>query len=169
MIPLFLAMAFLPILAEANSSGDEIALVIPLIFGLFMLVLFPYSLALGIVLPAAEIHVIEKNEFAAVFRFREWWPIFRVNWVGFVLAYLIAMMASMVLSMFVSIAVMTIVLFCVLPFIMPAIVAYLNFIMYAAYAQAYKQGKDRLDVTAQPPAASEPPTSTTPTDVTILQ
>ena len=63
---------------------------------------------------------------------------------GFVLAYLVSMVAGFVLTFIVQIAMITIVLICVLPFIMPAITFYITLVMYAAFAQAYKDGKDRL-------------------------
>ena len=140
-VPLFLGMAFLPFWFESSGGSDGQFAVIFLLFGLAMLFIFPLSLALGIIVPAAEVHTAIQNDFTAGFRFREWWPIFRANWVGFLLAYLIAMVGSMVLSTIVSIAMMTIILFCVVPFIMPAITAYLTLVMYAAFAQAYKDGK----------------------------
>lgn len=150
LFPFALAFMFMPVWMESNRAGsDQTLFLVFLVFGLFMLILLPVSLALGIILPAAEVHVVAHNDFAAGFRVREWWAIFRANWVGFLLAYLIAMLASMVLSTIVSIAMITIILFCVIPFIMPAITAYLTLVMYAAYAQAYKAGKDRLAANSQ--------------------
>ena len=144
-VPLYIGMMLTPVWMEmGNNTNDAMAFAPFLLFGLGMIVIFPISLALGIVLPAAENHVVITSEFAAGFRVREWWAIFRANWTGFLLAYLIAIVASSILSMLVGIAMITIVLFCVLPFIMPAIAAYLNFVMYAAFAQAYKEGKSRL-------------------------
>jgi hypothetical protein len=106
--------------------------------------IFPLSLALGIIVPTAELHTIAHNDFAAGFRIREWQPIFRANWSGFVLAYLVSMVAGFVLTFIVQVATITIVLICVLPFIMPAITFYITLVMYTAFAQAYKDGKDRL-------------------------
>jgi hypothetical protein len=163
-LPIFFAMSLLPIWMETSGGAEEQALPIFIVFGLLMLCIFPLSLALGIIIPAAETHAAVHNDFAAGFRFREWWPIFRANVGGFIVAYLIAMVAGMILSTFVGIAAITIIFFCVLPFIMPAITAYLTLVMYAAFAQAYKQGKDRL-------AASpiQTPVASAPTDSTLVQ
>lgn len=144
-LPLYFAMMFMPLWLNSNSgSSDALAFLPFLIFGIAMIFIFPISLALGIILPAAEVHTIINSDFAAGFRIREWWQIFRANWVGFLLAYLISMVASFALTFIVQIAMITIVLICILPFIMPAITAYLSFVMYAAFAQAYKDGKSRL-------------------------
>ena len=153
LFPLYLGMVMAPFWMEMGNNTNEGLLFLPfLLFSIGMVIIFPLSLALGIILPAAEIHTAVNNDFAAGFRFREWWPIFRVNWSGFLLAYIIALVASMILSSLVGIAMITIVLFCIIPFIMPAISAYLSLIMYAAFAHAYKEGKDRL--AQQPTAAS---------------
>jgi hypothetical protein len=145
LFPLFFGMMFLPIwLNSSNGSSDALILLPFLFFGIMMMVIFPISLALGILLPAAEAHTIINGDFVAGFRIREWWSIFRANWVGFLLAYLISMIASIALTFIIQIAMITIVLICVLPFIMPAVTAYLTFVMYAAFAQAYKDGKSRL-------------------------
>ena len=143
--PLYFGMILAPLWMEAGHGANEELFFVPfLIFAAGMLITFPISLALGIILPAAEVHTIVNNDFAAGFRVREWWPIFRANWTGFLLAYLIALVASMILSSIVAIAMITIVLFCVIPFIMPAISAYLSLVMYAAFAHAYKEGQAKL-------------------------
>lgn len=145
LLPLFFGITFLPIWLDSNSGAGEALVILPfLFFGIAMIFIFPISLALGIILPTAEVHTIINNDFAAGFRIREWWRIFRANWVGFLLAYLISMVASVALTFIVQIAMITIVLICVLPFIMPAITAYLSFVMYAAFAQAYKDGQARI-------------------------
>lgn len=140
-LPLYFFMMFSPLLVESGNASEEVFFTTFMIFGIAMMLIFPLSLVLGILLPAAEIHAIVQSDFAAGFRVREWWAVFRANWVGFLLAYVIAMAASMLLSTIVGFAMITIVLICALPLIMPAITAYLNLVMYAAFAQAYKEGK----------------------------
>ena len=145
-MPLSFGMSFLPLWIESNqgSAGQFIGIYF-LLFAIVMLITFPISLTLGIMLPAAETHTIVNDDFAAGFRIREWWAIFRANWPGFLLAYVISMVASMVLSTIIGFAMITIVLICLLPFIMPAISAYLTLVMYAAFSYAYKEGKSRLN------------------------
>jgi hypothetical protein len=145
-LPVYILLVFMPIFAGSNQgSADQFVLPFVFLFMLVMVILFPLSLAVGILLPVAENHLVAHNDFAAGFRVREWWAIFRANWTGFLLAYLISLIASMGLSVLMSVAMMTIVLICVLPLIMPAISAYISVVMYAAFAQAYKEGRDRLD------------------------
>ena len=152
-LPLSFGMSFLPLWMGSNQgSADQFIGIYFLLFAVVMTVTFPISLALGIMLPAAETHTIVNNDFAAGFRVREWWAIFRANWTGFLLAYIIALVASMILSSVVGIAMITIVLICLLPFIMPAISAYLTLVMYAAFAHAYKDGQTKLQ---QPIANSQ--------------
>lgn len=145
LLPLFLGMMFLPIWLNSNPNSNNSLVLLPfLFFGIAMIFIFPLSLALGIIVPTAELHTIAHNDYAAGFRIREWWPIFRANWGGFAIAYLVSMVASFVLTFIVQIAMITIVLICVLPLILPAITFYITLIMYTAFAQAYKGGKDRL-------------------------
>lgn len=144
--PLFFGMLALPIWLQSSSNSDQLALLIPLLVGLTMLLFIPLAIALGLAIPVAETHTIVHNDFTAGFRFRAWWPIFRANWTGFLLAFLISYLASMILSTIVGVAMITIVLICLLPLLMPAISAYLTLIMYALFAQAYKTGKDNLSI-----------------------
>jgi hypothetical protein len=145
LLPLFFGMMFLPLWLNSNPSSNNSLVFLPfLFFGIAMLFIFPLSLALGIIVPTAELHTIAHNDSAAGFRIREWWPIFRANWGGFAIAFLVSMVASFVLTFIVQIAMVTIVLICVLPFILPAITFYITLVMYTAFAQAYKDGKDQL-------------------------
>jgi hypothetical protein len=154
LVPLFLLLCpliglsiALPFIMEnAGHNADWIALLYPLLFGGFFLLLFPLSLVSGLILPAAEVHVTDKFEFAAAFRVREWWPIFRVNWSGFLLALAIAFAVNFALGLIVQFAMITFVLICLLPFLLPVTAMYLSLVMYTAFAQAYKEGRDRLAV-----------------------
>jgi hypothetical protein len=144
-IPFFLGFFFMTAsLGFNNSSDGQLALMIFPLMGVFMLVFIPISLALSLLIPAAESHTIAHSDFAAGFRVREWWTIFRANWGSFAIAYIISMVASFVLTFIVQIAMVTLILICILPFIMPAISMYITTVMYAAFAQAYKDGKDRI-------------------------
>jgi hypothetical protein len=152
MLPIFLLLCpligfnvALPFIMESTSqNADWIVFIFPLPMGVFFLILIPLSLVISIVLPAAEVHVTDKGEFAAAFRVREWWEIFRANWGGFLLALAIAYGISFALTIVVQFAMFTIVLICVLPFILPGIWMYMSLVMYAAFAQAYKGGQEGL-------------------------
>jgi hypothetical protein len=145
LLPLFLGMMFLPLWLNSNPGSNNSLVLLPfLFFGIAMIFIFPLSLALGLIVPTAELHTIAHNDFAAGFRIREWWPIFRANWGGFAIAFLVSTVASFVLTFIVQIAMVTIVLICLLPFILTAITFYITLVMYTAFAQAYKDGKDQL-------------------------
>ena len=144
--PLFLSTFIMPVFMSNASSSDLNTLfpiLMVIIFGTLCLVI-PFSLALGLIIPAAEMYVVEKNDFAAGFRFQEWWPIFRANLSGFIAAFAIFYAATLVLSLAVQIIGATLIFACLIPFLLPAITMYSALIMYTTIAQAYKVGKEKL-------------------------
>ena len=152
MLPIFLLLCpliglnvALPfILENPHQNADWIVIIFPLLMGVFFLIFIPLSLVISVILPAAEVHVTDKGEFGAAFRVREWWEIFHANWGGFLLAIAIIYVISFLLSFIVQFAMLTIVLICVLPFVLPVAGMYISLIMYTAFAQAYKEGQERL-------------------------
>ena len=148
-IPLMFMGLGLPILLENVSSSDAEA-----IFSIFMVLMLgsmcliiPLSLPLAVIIPAAEMHAVEKDDFAAGFKFREWWQIFRANLSGFIASFAIYYGATMILTVFMQIIIATLILACLLPLILPGITLYLSLVMYAAIAQAYKIGKEKVTQT----------------------
>lgn len=145
-IPIFIAGVGLPIFLEnANSANvDSIIAIFTLImFGAFCLII-PLSFPLVVILPAAEMYAVDKNEFAAGFRIKEWWAIFRANTGGFIAAFAIYYAASIILMFALQIIMATLIFACLLPILMPALSMYLVLIMYTTIAQAYKIGRDKL-------------------------
>ncbi len=138
-----------PTLSQNGGANSEqfMLLSIPLMF-VFFLLLTPFLLAISVILPAAETHTVVHNELQAGFRIREWWPIFRANWGGFLIAFLIYMVVSTGLIFAIQFALITIVFICLLPLALPAYTMYSSLIMYTAFAQAYKEGADRLNTAA---------------------
>lgn len=110
------------------------------------LVIMPLSLAIGLIVPAAEIHMIAKDDFSAGFQVKEWWLIFKKNWGGFVVALAIVYAVAMVMSFAMQIIFITFVLICLLPLFMAVISLYSAVIRYVAYAKAYKDGNDKLSM-----------------------
>ena len=152
-VPLVLfsfAVTLYPVFTQNGDSQGFVAaylifmLVITGITGLII----PLSLAIGLLVPAAEVHVIAKDDFAAGFQFKEWWPIFKKNWGGFVVALGIIYAIMMVVGVAMQILMITVVLICLLPFFMPAFSMYYSVIHYVAFTQAYKDGEDRLSIEA---------------------
>jgi hypothetical protein len=113
------------------------------ISGLFILML-PLSLAVGLIVPAAEVHMIAKDDFGAGFQFKEWWAIFKKNWGGFVVALAILYAVMMVMSFAMQIMMFTIVLMCLFPIFLPAISMYYTIVHYVAFTKAYKEGQAKL-------------------------
>jgi len=157
-IPLFVSMFIMPFFMSdmGNSQADVL---IP-IFIVIMLgagcILIPFSLAITLIIPAAEMYMVDKDDFSAGFRIREWWAIFRANLSGFIAAFAIYYLSSMALAIVVQIIGATLILACLLPFLLPAVTLYITLIMYTTIAQAYKVGKEKLaqaEVEAAPVAA----------------
>ena len=153
--PLFISSIVLPILM-GNSKGSEVDVLLPIlmviVFGT-LCILLPLSFLLAIVIPAAEMHVVDKDEFAAGFRIGEWWPVFRANLGGFVAAFAIYMVSAMILGFAAQIIGATLIFACLLPFLLPAITMYILLIMYITIAQAYKVGKEKLALVEIAPVA----------------
>ncbi len=160
MIPLFLiffSFSFFPILFQHSDSHSLGTIYLWLVFasmGLFILIM-PLSLAIGLIVPAAEIHMIAKDEFTAGFQVKEWWPIFKRNWGGFVVALAILYAVSMTLSIVMQLMFITFVLICLFPLLLPVISMYSAVVQYVAFAQAYKEGKDRLALEPVPSPEKE--------------
>lgn len=145
-IPLFVASFAMPFIAENmdSASADSLfTLMFILIMGIFC-ILIPISLPLAVLIPAAEMHMVEHDDFSAAFRFKEWWPIFRANLGGFIAAFGIYYIASIALTIIMQILLVTVILSCLLIVILPAMTIYLTLIMYATVGIAYRQGKAKL-------------------------
>src|SRR5690606_36541139 len=102
----------LPFVATEMNSRDAETLVILtslVIFG-SMCFIVPVSLVLGVIIPVAEVHVVEKGEFAAAFQLKAWWSIFRANISGFIAAIVIYYIASMLLGIIMQTLVATFIL-----------------------------------------------------------
>jgi hypothetical protein len=154
-IPLFISMFAMPIFMNTASSSQ-----MDILFPIFMLIIFgtmciliPVSLPLAVIIPVVEMHVVDKDEFAAGFRFREWWTIFRVNLSGFIAAFAIYYLGGMILGIGLQIIWATLIFACLMPILLPAMTMYILLIMYTTTAQAYKVGKEKLAQAETAPAA----------------
>jgi len=146
MVPMFLSIVAMP-LFMSHASDSQLNVLFPLliliIFGTIC-VLLPLSIPLAVIIPAAELYVVEKDEFAAGFRVREWWPLLRANLSGFVAAFGVYYLSTMALMFAAQMIGATLILACLLPFLFPAITMYITLIMYTTIAQAYKLAKEKL-------------------------
>ena len=145
-IPLMLGGIAMPFIAEGLNSADAENFVA--IFSIIMMgsmcIIIPLSIPLAILIPAAEIHNVDKDDFAAAFRFKEWWSILCANLGGFIIAFGIYYVASMVFATVMQLLFVTIIFACLAFIIIPAMTIYLTLVMYATVAQAYKVGKEKL-------------------------
>ena len=155
MVPLFFFLFTFPFLASSNDQITGIAsLVLVLLSSMIAILIMPLSLIIGLIAPAAEVHVIANDDFTAGFHVKEWWPIFKKNWGGFVVSLAIMYGLLMVMSVVLQIMFLTLVLICLLPIFMLVVSMYIALIQYAAFAQAYKEGKDRLTLETQTPQST---------------
>jgi uncharacterized protein DUF4013 len=113
--------------------------------------IMPLSVAIGLIVPAARVHMIAKDEFAAGFQFKEWWLICRENWGGFVVALAIIYVLMAVMGIVMQILMITIVLICLVPFFILVISMDYSLIHYVVFTQAYKHGNDKLAIEPKTP------------------
>ena len=161
MILLFVGMSFffvpvaagIPLMEGLEKGGDGAAgiilTVVTIISVLGAMVLIGLgtilAMAVGLVMPAVIGHIVATDEFGAAFRVREWWPIFRANLAGFLIAYVIVMVASIVLSSVLMVIYVTVILCCLIPIIMGPVTMYLLAIYGAVFGQAYRDGVQKLE------------------------
>lgn len=145
-LPLMISSFILPVTSSNAGSpeSDPFFFVFMAIFAVTMCLLIPISIAIGLIIPVAEMHVVEKGEFAAGFRLREWWSIFRANMGGFIAAFAVYYFASIAIAFLTQILFVTVILACLVPILLPASTIYIILIMYVSVAQAYRDGKAKL-------------------------
>lgn len=146
MTPLIIAAFAFPIIMSTSSSS-EIESLLPIFMVLMfgsICILIPVSIPLAVIIPVAEMSVVEKDDFSAGFRFREWWPIFRANLSGFIAAFGIYYLTAIVLTFAAQFLYITLIFACLLIVFLPATTIYIALIMYATIAQAYRDGKVKL-------------------------
>lgn len=143
MIPYF--VTFLPMMFSDPAPSDyeqTFLITMPITFGLMMI-----GTVIGFVMQLLSIvaigHMIAKDEFRAAFRIREWWPIFRKNIGGYLLAYILFIGASYVIGFAIQMLIVTIILCMVVPVLWIAIYNYLGVIGSVLFAQAYNDGVEK--------------------------
>ncbi len=163
MLPIFILLAIgfgfmfvliiaMPLLAEMVNPDSEGAgalfSLMPLASSLVILIVFSatmlFGLALGLIMPAIMGHVVATDDFSAAFRWREWWPVFRTNLSGFLMAQVVVLALSFGINSVLSILYYTIIFCCLLPIILAPVTIYISVIQGVIYAQAYREGTERL-------------------------
>ncbi|MDW8228184.1 MAG: DUF4013 domain-containing protein [Anaerolineales bacterium] len=137
-VTLMVLGVFLPL---ESSSEDALFLAFMLIYlaGLF---LFYFGLVLTFVLAIfmapALAHMLYTGEFRSAFAIREWWPIFKANWVGFALAPVLVYTLNILITMIGYLLYFSIILCFAFPFL-AAFGIYLTITIYfALIAVAYR-------------------------------
>ncbi len=148
LIPLIISSIAFPIVMNSVNSSEveSVATVFSLLIFASICCIVPLSI------PGAEMHVIEKDDFMAGLRFKEWWPIFRANLSGFIAALAITYVVSMAVSLVIQILGATLILACLVPFLLLAMTLHLTILMFVLGAQAYKVGKEKLAQPLEDPA-----------------
>jgi hypothetical protein len=159
---IMLAPAFLGPIVDAARPPEQ-GFFITLMMGLMLLGTFVFIIGLFLaiaataVLPAGIAHVAAQDDFGAAFRFREWWPIFRANWGGFVLIFVLLMGIGYILYFFLGVLMITIILCLVIPIFLSAALAYLVPVSSILYGQAYRDGVEKRGQALLPEAVQERP------------
>ena len=135
--------------AEANGGDLEGPMAILPVIGVFgfiiaILIVMGLGLALGLFVPVATSRVIATDQISAAFQFGQVWSIFKVNWGGFVMAFVIVLALSIALNFALQILQLTIIGCCLFPFIIPAYSVYAILIQNALVGQAYRTAMQRL-------------------------
>lgn len=145
-IPIVIVSFIFPFMME-NASPSEVEKILPIYFIVIfggICFIFPISLGMAVIIPAAEMKVIETDDFTSLFRVKDWWQIFRANLSGFLAAFGIYYLVSIILAFVVQIIFATIILSCLVIVLLPAMTFYITLIMYVTGAVAYKDGKAKL-------------------------
>ncbi len=149
----FLPMFGIPVAVMGGEENPEAAgalvgiltLLSTLGFFVLMGVSMLLGLGIGVLMPAIMGHVVATDDFSAAFRIKEWWPIFKANVSGFVLAYLILIVISIILNSVLTFLYFTIILCCLVPFLTAPITMYIVVMSGALFGQAYRDGVEKLE------------------------
>ncbi|GAB4489512.1 MAG: hypothetical protein Fur0016_06740 [Anaerolineales bacterium] len=151
LLPVMLVFLVTPFLA-AVLENENIFFLSFLVFPVFIICLLPFSLVFALIIPAPEAHVTATQEFSAGFRVKEWWPIFRKNIGGFLVAFLVIYGAGIVVSIAFQIIFLTIILACLTPILLPGFSFYLLLVQQVLFAQAYREGREKFASSPLPAA-----------------
>ena len=104
-----------------------------------------------VVLPPALGNLLAKGDFGAAFRFKEWWPVFKANLSGYILAVALGLGVFYLLYTLAFLLYATLVLACLLPFAFAFMLFIGGIVIFSLYAIAYRDSL-RNQVTPAPAA-----------------
>ena len=112
-----------------------------IMFGLVILL----SVVLGFIQSVVICHVAVTGQFAAAFRFREWWRILRSNLGEFLLACVFTMGLYIGIVTIYQVLVFTIVLCCIVPFVLSAASGYLMLVVAPLFGRVYRRALEKME------------------------
>jgi len=147
-------VSFLPVMLVpwmgTNADSYSVGSALFPLFGMFigygvMGVGILLGILIAIIVPAGLGHLVAKDRFFAAFQVNEWWPIFRANFIGFLLAFVILMGISMIVYLIFQILFLTIILCCLIPLVLSVYSMYISLISMTLFAQTYADGVHMLE------------------------
>jgi len=147
----FVGSFSLPVLTAFGQDNSGPSAAFPLVF-LFLMAVFMLSFLVGFVLialgaiplPVATAHFAAKDHFGSAFQLGEWWPLLRVNKLGYLIAFVIVFGLYFILSFVMMMAYYTIILCFLVPFLAAPIFFYLAVISATLFGQTYRESQDML-------------------------
>jgi hypothetical protein len=103
-------------------------------------------------LPVAIAHFVARDQVAAAFRVREWWPLLRSNKLGYLAAWVVMLGLVTVLYLAVMAAYYSIVLCCFIPVLAAPLTFYAGLIGGALFGQTYRESTSMLAAVESLPA-----------------
>ena len=143
-LPAFI-FPLLEIIVNSSTSTFAIFTILGMLFGFGLMGLgFLLAFAFGLIVPAGLAHLVAKDRFAAAFQFNQWWPVFRINFTGFLIAFVISFGLLMIGTLIFQIIYFTIILCCLIPVVFCVFSMYVALVLMPLYAVAYRDGVHKL-------------------------
>jgi hypothetical protein len=102
------------------------------------------SICASLALPPAICNTVKKNTFKAAFRFSEWWPVFKANLSGFVIALIIVYGLYMIIMLISQLLYMTMICCCLMYVVSIVGVYYISLVVAGLIPLVYKEGLEKL-------------------------
>ncbi|MDX9850264.1 MAG: DUF4013 domain-containing protein [Anaerolineaceae bacterium] len=130
---------------EESANPSFWSLVLPF-FGMGV---FFVSLFIGIILalfeflflPAGLMHIVHTGKISSIFKLREWWPLMRKNFLGFLVAMIFLFGFYYFMMMAFSALYLSVLLCIVIPFAMAPLTFLMGLWTIPLFAQAYREVK----------------------------
>ena len=126
-------------LAMLAVFGSLAIMIISMFVGSLLLV------AGAIPLPVATGHFVAQDKVSAAFRLREWWPLLRVNKMGYFIGWVVILGLTTILYYALTLAYTTVILCFVIPLLMAPAGFYLSLISAALFGQTYRESTILLE------------------------